>query len=106
MPPGKVASQAGHAFLGAAMVAQKAQFEYIDEYLALSPGTKICLAGTLNQIHKAEYHAQRCGIPTFLVIDSGCKDFYDGQPIVTALGLGPGPSHILKPVAGKFRLHN
>ena len=33
--------------------------------------------------------ARLAGIPSFLVVDSGCANFYGGQPVVTALGIGP-----------------
>lgn len=129
MSPGKAAAQAGHAFIGAlfsplsdvrtgggqvapvALVGSNptasALFrEQALAYLSESPGTKVCLRGSLAQIEKARLHAEHLGIPHFLVVDSGCEDFYGGHPIVTALGIGPLYRHQAKPVAGKLRLLN
>ena len=53
-------------------------------------GTKVCLvAKNLLQIYKTQALAEQAGIPTYLVIDSGCPDFFEGKPTVTALGVGP-----------------
>lgn len=88
MPPGKSASQAGHAFL--------------DSYLSAPPdlqaayrqggGTKVILIApdrhALEALHKA---AQDRGLPCSLIIDQHhiLPPHFDGRPIVTALGLGP-----------------
>ncbi len=41
---------------------------------------------------KAWVDAHLHHIPAYLVVDSGCANFYGGQPIVTALGIGPCPT--------------
>jgi hypothetical protein len=38
---------------------------------------------------QARDEAKALGIPHFLVVDSGCQNFFNGSPTVTALGLGP-----------------
>lgn len=106
MSKGKAAAQAGHAYLGAFLHAQELATPYADHYKRLAPGTKVCLHGNINDLERAAQKAKELGIPHFLVVDSGCSNFYDGEPIVTALGLGPAPRHIINPVTGKFRLLN
>ena len=105
MDAGKTASQAGHAYLGAFLQASKEIQEKYHDRFPESPGTKICLqADNLGQIILAETEAKRLGIPYFRVIDSGCKNFFGGEPIVTALGLGPATKDQIKSITGRFRL--
>ncbi len=87
MDPGKIASQAGHAYLGA-FLASQAEPEG-KAYSQLSPGTKVCLQANLEELSRALEELQQTGIPHYLVIDSGCPDFFGGEPTITALGFGP-----------------
>lgn len=89
MSTGKSISQAGHAYLGAFIEAQRLRPEIADQYAAESPGTKVALRASGPQIMRAKELAEQAGIPTYLVIDSGCENFFDGEPTVTALGFGP-----------------
>ncbi len=89
MTPGKIASQAGHAYLGAFIEAQKVLPDTAEAYSADLPGTKVCLQATLSELLRAKAEAEAAGLPTFLVIDSGCPDFFEGRPTITALGFGP-----------------
>ncbi len=45
MTPGKIASQAGHAYLGAFLRCQELNPQLLAEYLKDFPGTKVCLNG-------------------------------------------------------------
>lgn len=107
MSPGKIASQAGHAYLGAYL--QAAQYspqvaaDYCSEHPE-SPGTKVCLRASASQLMKAHDAARAAGLPTFLVVDSGCENFFDGNPIVTALGIGPVTSGQLPAAVRKLNL--
>jgi len=105
MNPGKIASQAGHAYLGAFVQAiLELQGKYHAEFPE-HPGTKICLkAETLGQLLLAENAAKKAGIPYFRVIDSGCKNFFGGKPIITALGLGPTTRSKIQHITSKFKL--
>lgn len=89
MSPGKCASQAGHAYLGAFLTAQPVIPEVTAAYAADLPGTKVCLQGSMTAILRAQDELKAAGIPYFLVVDSGCANFFDGKPTVTALGFGP-----------------
>jgi peptidyl-tRNA hydrolase, PTH2 family len=103
MTPGKIASQAGHAYLGAFL---QTPLELQTQYQSDGGmGTKICLkAKNLIDIFKAENDAKESGIPHFKVIDSGCENFYEGKPIVTALGLGPATKEQINEITKKFKL--
>lgn len=107
MDAGKMASQAGHAYLGAYINPSQDPAilaEYHKEY-PQSPGTKVCLAAkNLPSLLRAEAEAQEAGIPTFKVIDSGCENFFGGRPIVTALGIGPTTRDQVKHITKRFQL--
>lgn len=107
MSPGKIASQAGHAYLGAAIQADSQLLTEYHQDFPASPGTKVCLqAKNLEAIMRARDLALEAGIPHFLVVDSGCPNFFEGKPIVTALGLGPARRAEIKHITGKFQLVN
>lgn len=92
MPPGKLASQAGHAFLEAFLTAQKASPASAALYAADPPGTKVVLrAKNLFELERARLECERLGIPHALITDSGhvLPPHFTGAPIVTALGFGP-----------------
>ncbi len=106
MAPGKCASQAGHAYLGAFLSCSDpaAIAAYQSEFPA-SPGTKVCLKGkNLEQLLRAEEEARSAGLPVYRVIDSGCPDFFGGEPIVTALGIGPATKAQIGRIARRFQL--
>jgi peptidyl-tRNA hydrolase len=105
MSAGKTASQAGHAYLGAFINANAdLQTAYHSEFPE-HPGTKVCLtAKSLDRILAAKDMAEAAGIPAFLVTDSGCSNFFDGKPIVTALGLGPATKDQIKHITRRFQL--
>ena len=91
MSPGKLASQAGHAFLGAFLQCRDAEVlrSYHKDFPA-SPGTKVCLkARSLSQLLHAEQTARDAGLAVCRVVDSGCENFFGGKPIITAVGFGP-----------------
>lgn len=104
MSPGKQASQAGHAYVGAALLADPAVLSEYHKDFPQAPGTKVCLTGTLDDILRAQADAQRHGIPHFLVVDSGCPNFFNGEPIITALGLGPIRRAQANLITRKFKL--
>jgi peptidyl-tRNA hydrolase len=105
MSPGKIASQAGHAYLGAFLQCQKLNPGLLDEYLKNFPGTKVCLSGrTLDALLRAQAEAEVAGIPCSLITDSGCPNFFNGQPIITAIGLGPANENQIKHITRRFQL--
>ena len=101
MSPGKAAAQAGHAYVGC--LHSHLQHPLVAEYLSVPIGTKVCLQTPhLRDLILAWSCAIRAGLPAFLVTDEGCLNFFEGKPIVTALGIGPikGSASFLR----KFRL--
>lgn len=85
MNPGKLASQIGHAFVGAHTNApQELQEQY-------GNGTKICLYASLEQILEIERYCIENKIPHYLMVDEHhvMLPHFTGKPIVTAIGIGP-----------------
>ena len=105
MLPGKAAAQAGHAFLGTVLASQSRRPHLAAAYLSLNPGTKVCLVAPDEEaILRAHFQCHERGIPSYVVIDSGCKNFHDGQPIITALGVGPTWKQEINKILGRFKL--
>ena len=104
MNTGKMASQAGHGFLGAFINAQTQTPAIAASYAADLPGTKVCLQGNLAQIERAQFELQQAGIPNFLVVDSGCPNFFNGEPTVTALGFGPATKQQVKAITKRMNI--
>lgn len=108
MVVGKIASQAGHAFLGAYLLCKDS--ERLSTYhsrFPSSPGTKVVLrARNLSALERVQEQAENAGLTTFLVVDSGCPNFHGGQPIVTALGLGPARRDEIHTITKRLQLLN
>ena len=105
MSPGKIASQAGHAYLGAFLQCQELSPHLLAEYLKDFPGTKVCLKDkNLDALLRAQAEAQSSGIPCSLITDSGCPNFFNGEPIITAIGLGPARENEIKHITRRFQL--
>lgn len=107
MSPGKLAAQAGHAFLDAYLTALEQRPDDAREYREGSHGTKIALrAEHLDDLLRARSMAERAGIPAVLITDSGhiLPPSFDGSPIVTALGLGPARRSEVRSITRRFAL--
>jgi peptidyl-tRNA hydrolase len=92
MPAGKLAAQCGHAYLNAYEEALKLRPDITAQYKGSGNGTKICMyAKNLDQLLRAYREAKAANIPCSLIIDRGhiLAPHFDGQPIITALGIGP-----------------
>jgi peptidyl-tRNA hydrolase len=105
MGPGKIASQAGHAYVESILQAQAQDPNRFNAYRADGLGTKVCLAiPTLEELLEVQRRCQEKGIPCALITDSGCPNFFEGKPTITALGVGPAQRHEVKKILGHFKL--
>lgn len=103
---GKIASQAGHSFLGSFLQCKDSNIikAYHSEFPE-STGTKICLqVSNLDQLLRAESQAQEAGLSFFRVVDSGCKNFFNGEPTITALGIGPATKDQINHITRRLKL--
>lgn len=104
MNAGKVASQAGHAYLDAYIQALELQPAIAHEYKCDGHGIKVCLAvASLDALLLAKSKAKEAGLPHALITDSGYTVF-DGQSTITALGIGPVRKEQIKHITGALPL--
>jgi peptidyl-tRNA hydrolase len=73
-------------------------------YAADPPGTKVCLQANLTALLRAKQEAEQAGLPVFLVVDSGCPNFFEGRPTITALGFGPSAKSQVPKFITKLKL--
>ena len=106
MLKGKCSAQAGHAFLNAFLEAQNQNPNIIQEYQPDGLGTKVVLAAhDLDDLMFTYYQAKDLGLPHSLIIDSEhiMPPHFDGNPIVTALGIGPCTRQQLNNILKRFK---
>lgn len=105
MSPGKSASQAGHAFK---LLTKQIITEHpalAAEYFSDGLGTNVVLqAKNQFQLERAFREAKAAGISAELIIDSGhiMPPYFDGKPIITALGIGPATRDQIKQITKRF----
>ena len=107
MSAGKIASQAGHAFLNAYLETLNKFPHIAKEYQKEGIGTKICLnAKDLNKLLLIQRKLKAADINHYLVTDSGhiMPPFFDGSPIITALGIGPIYPSEVKSIIRRLKL--
>ncbi len=79
----------------------------IDEFIHLNTcGSAIALrAKNLSQLEKARDEAIAAGLPWALFSDSGhiLPPHFTGDPVITALSIGPAPRSAIHPITKKFR---
>lgn len=107
MPPGKMASQAVHAGRLSLLHYLRNNPHRADEFIQLnSCGSVVALrTKNLSEIERAAREAAEAGLPWALFSDSGHilpPDFL-GDPVVTALAIGPSERHLLRPITRRFR---
>lgn len=107
MSPGKLASQAGHAFVDAYDACLQRSPHRAREYIADGHGTKVVLsADTAEKILEIYDAVKVLGIPCALIVDSGhiMPPYFDGNPIVTAVGIGPVRRDEIQQITNQFDL--
>lgn len=107
MPTGKLAAQAGHAYLSAYVDALNKQPSVAAHYHREGIGTKVCLSAP-NEYHllRAYEDVKKLGIPCALIIDQHhiLPPHFDGSPIITALGIGPVRKDDVYSITKRFRM--
>lgn len=107
MSPGKLAAQAGHAFLDTYEACRARDSPLASEYLRDGHGTKVVLsAPTLDDLLALYERARELGLPCALITDSGhiMPPHFNGQPIITALGIGPARRDQIKSLTKRLAL--
>lgn len=107
MPAGKLAAQSGHAYLNSYLKALEDRPEIAAAYQRDGLGTKVCLVASNEfRLLRAHDEAKRAGIPCALIIDQHhiLPPHFNGDPIITALGLGPARQEEVRHITKKFNL--
>jgi PTH2 family peptidyl-tRNA hydrolase len=105
MPAGKMAAQAGHAFLESYLASRRiGRPSRALLYSRNSPGTKVVLEANLPKLLRIYEQAKAAGLPCALIEDSGhiLPPDFNGEPIITALGIGPATTEEVHAVTGKL----
>jgi peptidyl-tRNA hydrolase len=90
MTPGKVASQASHAAVQTSLACLDKDPERFRDYQGGEFGTKVCLAAPHEtKLRELWQLAKERSIPCAIIEDIGHKAFFNGEPVITALGIGP-----------------
>ena len=107
MSSGKIAAQAGHAYLDAGLDCLQNQPDRFSEYKT-NHGIKIALvAKSEPHLERAHEEAVRAGLPCALITDLayfGYPEEMLGKPIVTALGIGPARRSEVDRILKRFQM--
>lgn len=107
MPAGKLAAQSGHAFGDSFANAQLIAPDVAENYRNPARGGSKVVLRAKNQDHliKAYVQARELGIPCALVVDQHhiLPPHFNGQPVITALGIGPCTKNQARAVTKKFQ---
>jgi peptidyl-tRNA hydrolase len=107
MPPGKLAAQAGHAFVDTIIQAQASDPALVVAYHASGHGIKVCLNATSEfRLLAAHEAAKEAGLPCAIIVDRDhvLLPHFNGSPIITALGIGPARKADICAITKKFNL--
>ena len=107
MDAGKRASQIGHAFVDAYDAAKLENPDIASLYKGSGHGTKVCMfAKNLNQLLKGYRECRALKIPCALIIDRKhvLPPHFNGDPIITAIGIGPAYKDVVAHITKLYRL--
>lgn len=107
MTAGKLAAQAGHAYTDVLALAETTSPDRLDAYRDRQKGgSKVTLkARNSNQLIKALNAAVAAGIPAVPIVDANHVipgTPFDGNPIITAIGIGPCRKSEVQHITKKF----
>jgi peptidyl-tRNA hydrolase len=107
MPNGKLSAQTGHAYSDSLAVAAETHPELYKNYRNHElGGSKVTLkAKNQNHLIKAYNQAIEAGIPYAIIVDREhiLPPDFNGQPIITALGIGPCTKEQVRHITKKFQ---
>lgn len=101
MGKGKIASQCGHAVLGAYKKAIK-KYPKMVEAWERSGQAKVVLKVCLKELFDSEEKAKEKNITSCLIKDAGRTQISPGE--YTAIAIGPGPSKLIDEITGEYKL--
>lgn len=99
---GKLAVQVAHAAVSASEKARINRPEWYSEWLKTGQKKAVVKASSLEELLKLKDKSEFLGLPSTLIEDAGLTQLEPGT--ITALGIGPAPSHIIDTITGKLKL--
>lgn len=107
MPPGKLAAQSGHAYTDSLMKSLEVDPETVSMYRdPAKGGSKVTLkCKNVTQLLKAYQQLLDEEIPCALIVDQHhvLLPHFTGEPIITAVGIGPCTKDQVKHITKKFQ---
>ncbi|KAH8583612.1 peptidyl-tRNA hydrolase 2 [Cryptosporidium sp. chipmunk genotype I] len=101
MGKGKVASQCGHAVLGAYKKAIRKHPKIVEAW-ERSGQAKVVLKVCSEELFESEKRAKEKNVTTCLIKDAGRTQIAPGE--YTAIAIGPGPSELIDEITGEYKL--
>ena len=102
MSVGKTAVQVAHASVSSLLRAMREHQFWVDRWLSEGQKKVVVKARSLEELVERKRRAEVLGLPCELVSDAGLTELEPGT--VTALGIGPAPSHLIDKVTGDLPL--
>jgi len=107
MPSGKLSAQSGHAYTNTLLYSAENFQDRFQSYLTQKiTGSKVTLkAKNVNQLIDAYELCIDHNIPATIVVDQNhiMPPHFNGDPIITALGIGPCTKEEIKFITKKFQ---
>jgi PTH2 family peptidyl-tRNA hydrolase len=103
MKPGKLAAQASHSAVGAALLAYTRFKGLFSEWEATGMKKVVLKVKSEKELLDIYNQAVQKGLPCYLVKDAGLTTFH-GTPTLTSAAIGPADEWQLDPIIGQLKL--
>ncbi|MCS7140253.1 MAG: peptidyl-tRNA hydrolase Pth2 [Candidatus Nezhaarchaeota archaeon] len=99
---GKMCVQVAHASVSSLEEARKLRPEWVAAWLSQNQKKVVLRVLSVDELKLLEQKARELNLPCYLVCDAGLTELEPNT--ITALGIGPAPSHLIDKVTGSLKL--